>query len=109
MLFVSELCSPDGGKCKLPWTATPTMDILSAEMAMNKHGLSQVPVISEHVKDCRGQPVGLLDRECISITCRFVTKSLVCFSCASFLTVTSCCCSNGSPLTSNRLNLGHSS
>lgn len=70
VLFVSELCSPDGGKCKLPWTATPTMDILSAEMAMNKHGLSQVPVISEHVKDCRGQPVGLLDRECISITCR---------------------------------------
>ncbi|XWS54415.1 hypothetical protein CRYUN_Cryun10bG0087500 [Craigia yunnanensis] len=70
VLLVSEICSPDGAKCKLPWTATPAMDILSAEMIMDKYGLSQVPVISEHVKDCRGQPVGLLDRECISLTCR---------------------------------------
>ncbi|KAK8488321.1 hypothetical protein V6N13_029823 [Hibiscus sabdariffa] len=70
VLLVSEICSLDGAKCKVPWTATPTMDILSAELIMNKHGLNQVPVISEHVKDCRGQPIGLLDRECISLTCR---------------------------------------
>ncbi|EOX98969.1 Chloride channel protein CLC-e isoform 2, partial [Theobroma cacao] len=69
-LLVSEICSLDSAKCKVPWTATPTMDLLSAEIIMTKHGLSQVPVISEHVKDCRGQPVGLLDRECISLTCR---------------------------------------
>ncbi|XVF01686.1 hypothetical protein REPUB_Repub04eG0109800 [Reevesia pubescens] len=68
--LVSEMCSTDGAKCKVPWTATPTMDILSAEMIMKKHGLSQVPVISQHVKDCRGRPVGLLDRECINLTCR---------------------------------------
>ncbi|XVE66441.1 hypothetical protein DITRI_Ditri08aG0080100 [Diplodiscus trichospermus] len=79
VLLVSEICSADGAKCKLSWTAMPTMDILYAKTVMNKYGLSQVPVISEHVKDGRGQPVGLLDRECISLTCRFVTKSLVCF------------------------------
>ncbi|KAK8586117.1 hypothetical protein V6N13_130642 [Hibiscus sabdariffa] len=72
VLLVSEICSLDGAKCKVPWTATPTMDILSAEMIMNKHGLNQVPVILEHVKDCRGQPIGLLDRECISLTYRAV-------------------------------------
>ncbi|XP_022763847.1 chloride channel protein CLC-e isoform X1 [Durio zibethinus] len=70
LLLVSEICSPDGAKCKVPWAATPTMDILSAEMIMNKHGLSQVPVMSEHVKGCQGRPIGLLDRECISLTCR---------------------------------------
>ncbi|XP_021300700.1 chloride channel protein CLC-e [Herrania umbratica] len=69
-LLVSEICSLDSAKCKVPWTATPAMDLLSAEIIMTKHGLSQVPVISKHVKDCRGQPVGLLDRECISLTCR---------------------------------------
>ncbi|KAL4384644.1 hypothetical protein GQ457_15G012480 [Hibiscus cannabinus] len=72
VLLVSEICSLDGAKCKVPWTATPTMDIHSAEMIMNKHGLNQVPVILEHVKDCRGQPIGLLDRECISLTYRAV-------------------------------------
>ncbi|GMI64550.1 chloride channel E, CHLORIDE CHANNEL E [Hibiscus trionum] len=71
-LLVSEICSLDGAKCKVPWAATPTMDILSAETIMNKHGLNQVPVISENVKDCRGQPIGLLDRECISLTCRAI-------------------------------------
>ncbi|OMP05338.1 Cystathionine beta-synthase, core [Corchorus capsularis] len=69
-LLVSEVCSSDSAKCKVSWTATPTMDLLSAEMIMNKHGLTQVPVISDHVKDCRGELVGLLDRECISLTCR---------------------------------------
>ncbi|XP_038996002.1 chloride channel protein CLC-e-like [Hibiscus syriacus] len=46
VLLVSEICSLDSAKCKVPWTATPTMDILSAEMIMNKHGLNQVPVMS---------------------------------------------------------------
>ncbi|XP_039036875.1 chloride channel protein CLC-e-like isoform X2 [Hibiscus syriacus] len=72
VLLVSEICSLDNAKCKVPWTATPTMDILSAEMIMSKHGLNQVPVILEHVKGCRGQPIGLLDRECINLTCRAV-------------------------------------
>ncbi|MBA0619719.1 hypothetical protein Godav_005528 [Gossypium davidsonii] len=53
------------------------MDILSAEMIMNKYDLSHVPVISERVKDCRGQPIGLLDRECISLTCREVEMEWV--------------------------------
>ncbi|KAE8712833.1 Chloride channel protein CLC-e [Hibiscus syriacus] len=72
VLLVSEICSLDNAKCKVTWTATPTMDILSAEMIMSKHGLNQVPVILEHVKGCRGQPIGLLDRECINLTCRAV-------------------------------------
>ncbi|KAL5789058.1 hypothetical protein ACOSP7_006007 [Xanthoceras sorbifolium] len=69
-LLVSEICLLDGEKCQVPWTATPSMDLLSALMIMNRHGLSQVPVVAEHMEDQRGHIVGLLDRECISLTCR---------------------------------------
>ncbi|XP_030943814.1 chloride channel protein CLC-e isoform X1 [Quercus lobata] len=69
-LSVSEMCSLDGEICRVPWTATPSMDLLSAQISMNKYGMSQVPVVKEHVEDCRGHPVGLLDAECINLTCR---------------------------------------
>ncbi|KAJ0014916.1 hypothetical protein Pint_21907 [Pistacia integerrima] len=68
-LLVSEICF-DGEKCRVPWTATPSMDLLSVLMTMNRHGISQVPVVLEHIEDHRGHLVGLLDRECISLTCR---------------------------------------
>ena len=71
VLSVSEMCSLDGEICRVPWTATPSMDLLSAQISMNKYGMSQVPVVKEHVEDCRGHPVGLLDAECINLTCRF--------------------------------------
>ncbi|XP_030552633.2 chloride channel protein CLC-e isoform X2 [Rhodamnia argentea] len=69
-LLVSELCSLEDGKCRVPWTAVPSMNLLYARMSMNRHGLSHVPVVSEHIEGHRGHPVGLLDRECISLTCR---------------------------------------
>lgn len=71
MLSVSEMCSLDGEICRVPWTATPSMDLLSAQISMNKYGMSQAPVVKEPVEDCRGHPVGLLDAECINLTCRF--------------------------------------
>ncbi|KAK9286732.1 hypothetical protein L1049_015135 [Liquidambar formosana] len=71
-LLVSEMCSSDGEKCRVPWTATPGMDLLSAQIIMNKLGVSQLPVVSENVEDHRGHPVGLIDRECISLACRVV-------------------------------------
>lgn len=70
VLSVSEMCSLDGEICRVPWTATPSMDLLSAQISMNKYGMSQAPVVKEHVEDCRGHPVGLLDAECINLTCR---------------------------------------
>ncbi|KAK4848112.1 hypothetical protein QYF36_009463 [Acer negundo] len=69
-LLVSEICLLDGEKCRVPWTATPNMDLLSALMIMNRLGVSQVPVVAEHMEDQRGHIVGLLDRECISLICR---------------------------------------
>lgn len=65
------MCTLDGEICGVPWTATPGMDLLSAQIIMNKHGVSQVPVVLEHVEDHRGHPVGLLDVESIDLTCRF--------------------------------------
>lgn len=70
VLSVSEMCSLDGEICRVPWTATPSMDLLSAQISMNKYGMSQAPVVKEHVEDCRGHPVGLLDAESINLTCR---------------------------------------
>ncbi|XP_041014388.1 chloride channel protein CLC-e isoform X1 [Juglans microcarpa x Juglans regia] len=68
-LLVSEMCTLDEEICRVPWTATPGMDLLSVQIIMNKHGVSQVPVI-EDVEDHRGHLVGLLDAECIDLTCR---------------------------------------
>ncbi|KAG5248219.1 chloride channel protein [Salix suchowensis] len=69
-LLVSELCSLDGKGCHVPWIAKPSMDLLSVQIIMDSHGVNQVPVVSEHIEDHNRQPVGLLDRECISVTFR---------------------------------------
>ncbi|KAI9127942.1 hypothetical protein K1719_000935 [Acacia pycnantha] len=66
-LVVSELCLLGGGICSVPWTATPDMDLLSAQMAMKKHGVNHVPVVEK--LDERAYPVGILDSDCISLTC----------------------------------------
>ncbi|XP_024933382.3 chloride channel protein CLC-e isoform X2 [Ziziphus jujuba] len=71
-LLVSEMCSMDGEICRVPWVATPSMNLLSAQMIMNRHGMNELPVVIEHHEDQRGHLVGLLDRECISLTCRAV-------------------------------------
>lgn len=71
-LLVSEMCSLDGEKCRVPWTVTPGMNLFSAQMIMNTLGVNQLPVISDHVEDHKGHPVGLLDRECISLAFRAV-------------------------------------
>ncbi|KAJ6927866.1 hypothetical protein NC651_011780 [Populus alba x Populus x berolinensis] len=71
-LLVSELCSLDGKRCQAPWIAKPSMDLLSVQIIMDRHGVNQVPVVSEHIEDHKRQPVGLLDRECISVTFRFL-------------------------------------
>lgn len=69
-LLVTELCSLDGKGCQVPWIAKPSMDLLSVQIIMDRHGVNQVPVVSEHIEDHKRQPVGLLDRECISVTFR---------------------------------------
>lgn len=70
-LIVCEMCSSDGEACKVPWTATPSMDLFSAQNIMNRYEVNQIPVVTEHSQDQRGHLVGLLDRECISLTCRY--------------------------------------
>lgn len=70
-LLVCEMCSLDVEACQVPWTATPTMDLFSAQNIMNRYEMNQIPVVSEHAQDHRGHLVGLLDRECISLTCRY--------------------------------------
>lgn len=67
-VVVSEICSLDGEICRVPWTATPSMDVLTARMIMKKLGVTQVPV----VKDQMGYLVGVLDSEYIDLTCRYV-------------------------------------
>ncbi|XP_054787909.1 chloride channel protein CLC-e isoform X1 [Prosopis cineraria] len=66
-LLVSELCLLGGGICNVPWTATPDMDLLSAQKAMKKHGVNQVPVVEKLCE--RAYPVGVLDSDSISLTC----------------------------------------
>lgn len=68
---MSEVCAMYNKKCQVLWTVTPGMNLFSARMIMNRHGVCHLPVIIEHVEDGRGLPVGLLDRECISLACRF--------------------------------------
>lgn len=71
-LLVSEMCTLNGEKCRVLCTATPAMDLLSAQTVMDRHSVSQIPVVSEHVEDHKGHLVGLLDRECISVACRAI-------------------------------------
>ncbi|KAM5562869.1 chloride channel protein CLC-e [Rosa sericea] len=78
-LIVCEMCSSDGEVCKVPWTATPSMDLFSAQNIMNRYEVNQIPVVTEHSQDQRGHLVGLLDRECISLTCRaLATRESLC-------------------------------
>ncbi|KAL5562275.1 hypothetical protein UlMin_032022 [Ulmus minor] len=68
-LLVSEMCSY-GEICRVPWVATPSMDLLSVQMIMNRRGMDEVPVVTEQFEDRGGHLVGLLDKECINLTCR---------------------------------------
>ncbi|KAL9289231.1 Chloride channel protein CLC-e [Arabidopsis thaliana] len=76
-IFVNDICSRSGGKCKVPWTVTPDMDLLAAQTIMNKHELSHVAVVSGSIDAPRIHPVGVLDRECITLTRRFPTLDVV--------------------------------
>ncbi|CAN7068799.1 unnamed protein product [Brassica oleracea var. botrytis] len=69
-IFVSELCSMSGGGYRVPWTVTPDMDLLAAQTIMNKHEISHVPVVSGGSDSRRIHPVGVLDKECITVTRR---------------------------------------
>ncbi|XP_073300174.1 chloride channel protein CLC-e-like [Primulina huaijiensis] len=69
VLKVSKLCSSSAERCRVTWKVTPNTSLLTALTLMNKHKLSQIPVIMEHV-DSGGCPVGLLDRESIDLAKR---------------------------------------
>lgn len=47
------------------------MSLLFAQRIMNRYSVNQLPVVSEHGEDEGGHPVGLLDRECIELACRY--------------------------------------
>ncbi|CAH8345115.1 unnamed protein product [Eruca vesicaria subsp. sativa] len=68
--LVHEICSMSGRACKVPWTVTPDMDLLAAQTIMNKHEISHVPVVSGSIDSRRIHPVGVLDKECITVTRR---------------------------------------
>lgn len=55
----------------MPWTVTPDMDLLAAQTIMNKHEISHVAVVSGSIDARRIHPVGVLDRECITLTRRY--------------------------------------
>ncbi|KAL4572763.1 hypothetical protein LXL04_019546 [Taraxacum kok-saghyz] len=65
-LIVSEVCSMND-TCTFPQTVTAEMNLYAAEVIMNMHGTSYLPVISE---DQEAFPVGILDKESIKIACR---------------------------------------
>ncbi|CAO2815165.1 unnamed protein product [Amaranthus hypochondriacus] len=73
-LVVEDICSHND-KCEILWTATPNMDLLSAEIIMIKHRLSQLPVVSELGQGFRGKPVGVIDMQCIKLACRAVAAT----------------------------------
>ncbi|PIA33219.1 hypothetical protein AQUCO_04200164v1 [Aquilegia coerulea] len=70
--LISEIYHVNNENGRKLWTATSDMDLLSARRIMDKHGLEHLPVVIEHVKGQCGHPVGLLDRECINLTCRAI-------------------------------------
>ncbi|KAM3004780.1 hypothetical protein FF2_034992 [Malus domestica] len=61
-LIVSQLCSWNREVCRVPWTAAPTMTLLSAQNIMTKFRMDQISVVTQHVQDHTGHLVGLLDR-----------------------------------------------
>ncbi|KAL9231610.1 hypothetical protein vseg_006814 [Gypsophila vaccaria] len=69
---VAEMCSLKADKCEVVWTATPSMDLLSAETIMVRYQLSHLPVVSYEPEDAqagRGRPVGVIDLQCIKLAC----------------------------------------
>ncbi|MQM15833.1 hypothetical protein Taro_048785 [Colocasia esculenta] len=78
-LLVSDICYLEGNKCRTQ-AATPSMTLLSAEKIMDLLGVSQLPVTSESTgRDRGGYVIGLLDKECIEVTCRaYAAKELLC-------------------------------
>ncbi|XP_009758606.1 chloride channel protein CLC-e isoform X1 [Nicotiana sylvestris] len=78
-LVVAGVCSSKGNKCRVSCTVTPNTDLLSALTLMEKHDLSQLPVILGDVEDEGIHPVGILDRECINVACRaLATREQLC-------------------------------
>ncbi|CAI9776345.1 unnamed protein product [Fraxinus pennsylvanica] len=77
---VSELCSSNSERCRIPDTVTPNMSLGAAQALMDRHGISQLPVILEH-KDHGGHPIGLLDKESINLAYRAfaIKECLGCF------------------------------
>lgn len=55
----------------MPWTVTPDMDLLAAQTIMNRHEISHVAVVSGRDDAHRIHPVGVLDRECITLMRRY--------------------------------------
>ncbi|KAJ1415638.1 Chloride channel, voltage gated [Sesbania bispinosa] len=81
-LLVSELCLLNGGICSVPWTATPDMELRYAQMIMKENGVNQVPVVRNIFE--RRYPVGILDPDSISLTCRRV--NIIAFAELCFMT-----------------------
>ncbi|KAG9455530.1 hypothetical protein H6P81_000038 [Aristolochia fimbriata] len=76
--LISEICYLDAGKCNPVWTITPNMNLRYAQKIMNSQGLDLLAVVSDDANDHRAQHIGLLDRECITLTCRaLATKELL--------------------------------
>ena len=53
----------------MPWTATPDMELHYAQMIMKERRFNHVPVVRNIYE--RTYPVGIIDPESISLTCRF--------------------------------------
>ncbi|RZB66693.1 Chloride channel protein CLC-e isoform B [Glycine soja] len=68
-LLVSEFCLLNGEICSVPWTATPDMELHYAQMIMKERRFNHVPVVRNIYE--RTYPVGIIDPESISLTCRF--------------------------------------
>ncbi|KAL1805336.1 chloride channel protein CLC-e isoform X2 [Daucus carota subsp. sativus] len=69
-LLVSDICDSSDEICEVSWTVTPSMSLFSAQFIMNSYGLSRLLVLVDHNERYRGLPVGLVDRECITLACR---------------------------------------
>ncbi|CAN8327777.1 unnamed protein product [Cochlearia groenlandica] len=80
VISVNEVCSMSGGGCKVPWTVTPDMDLLAAQTIMNKQEISHVAVVSGNIDTRRIHPVGVLDRECITLMRRALATRMFLFN-----------------------------
>ncbi|CAN0927007.1 Chloride channel protein CLC-e, partial [Linum grandiflorum] len=62
---VSEICSLGANACRVPWTVKPSMDLLSAQLIMDRHNLNQIPVLSEGLTDSESDFENLFRRDSI--------------------------------------------